>query len=187
MGEYEQDNNFSNGKEPLKWTVLDVQGDKALLIAHDLIDYIPYHERRTDITWEDCTLRKWMNGDFYETAFSTQEQSRILTTHLTNHDNVTGTDGGNDTDDRIFALSVDEANRYFASDAERVAYYTDYVESYHYVTEKAKGREWWWLRSPGVSPHLAALVNVEGEIIEVKGDYVNDYDITVRPAMWISI
>lgn len=187
MGEYEQDNNFSNGKEPLKWTVLDVQGDKALLIAHDLIDYIPYHERRTDITWEDCSLRKWMNKDFYETAFSTQEQSRILTTHLINHDNVTGTDGGNDTDDKIFALSVDEANRYFASDAERVAYYTDYVESYHYVTEKARGREWWWLRSPGVSPQLAALVNVEGEIIEVKGDYVEDYDITVRPAMWISI
>lgn len=49
------------------------------------------------------------------------------------------------------------------------------------------GTEWWWLRSPGKKQDYAALVDNTGKIVEIYGDYVNDDDIAIRPAMWIDI
>ena len=187
MGEFEQDNNSGNGKESIKWDVLDVQSDRVLLIAHDLMEYVRYNQTRTSVTWESSHLRKWMNNDFYNAAFSADEKNKILTVQLSNSDSSNGTDGGKDTYDKVFSLSVEEAKKYYSTNSQRIAYYTDYVENYKYYGETNAGREWWWLRSPGATSKHAALVDIDGKIIDNYGDYVDDYDITVRPAMWISI
>ena len=80
FGHYEQDNNLDNGPEAIEWIVLDMQEGKALLLSKYGLDAIPYNTEYVNITWEQCTLRTWLNQDFLKTAFDEKEQSAILTT-----------------------------------------------------------------------------------------------------------
>lgn len=185
MGEFEQDDDIGNGKEPIKWDVIDVKDDRMLLIAHDLVEFIKYNNIRKSITWENCSLRQWMNGEFYESAFSSDEKQKILSTRIENRDSSNGVNGGNDTYDKVFSLSTDEARTYFSDDSQRKARYTEHIRNYNMSSDSQY--EWWWLRSPGEYSHNAALVDNKGKIVEIHGDPVDDNDIAVRPAMWISI
>ena len=82
FGRYEQDNNRVNGPEPIEWLVLEVQGNRALLLSRYILDAKPFHTDYVDIFWEQCALRTWLNTDFISTAFSEREQSAILMTHV---------------------------------------------------------------------------------------------------------
>ena len=64
FGSYEQDNVLANGKEPLEWIVLKTEGGRAMLITRYLIDARAYHEAFVNMTWSECTLRKWLNDTF---------------------------------------------------------------------------------------------------------------------------
>lgn len=185
FGEYEQDGNLLNGEEPLQWKVLDVEGNNALLITYKLIDYLPYNTDFVDITWENSSLRRWMNGTFLNSSFISQEKDLIIDTTLQNFDSSRGAYGGNNTVDKIFALSLSEVRRYFSYDRERIGYTTLFAQSQNHAYEDTS--DWWWLRSPGETNKHAALVSNEGNPVEIHGDYVDDDDIAVRPAMWISI
>ena len=125
FGQYPQG---ANGKvQPIEWRVLTVENGRALVISEKLLDCVKYNEGYTDVTWETCTLRKWMNGEFLNKAFSSSEQSKIATVTNQNPDNPEyGTQGGNATQDRIFALSIEEANQYFRNDGDRMAAPTVY-------------------------------------------------------------
>lgn len=70
FGEYEQDN--KSDKEPIEWNVLDIQDNKALIISKYGLDAKKYNEEYQSVTWENCTLRKWLNEDFYNEAFSSK-------------------------------------------------------------------------------------------------------------------
>ncbi len=110
----------SNQMEPIEWMVLDVREDRALLISRYGLDAKPYNTTKENVTWETCTLRKWLNGDFLNTAFTAVEQKRIIQTTVDNG-NFQGNSawrasGGNDTEDRIYLLSYREAEQYFSSD-----------------------------------------------------------------------
>ena len=74
FGHYEQDGNTSNGKEEIEWQVLKVESDRVLMVSKYCLDCKKYNETYTDVTWETCTLRKWLNNDFKKAAFSTEEQ-----------------------------------------------------------------------------------------------------------------
>lgn len=114
FGTYEQDNNKSNGAEPIEWRVLAVEDGKALLITEKLIDCKKYNDTLTAITWETSTLRKWLNDDFFNKSFSIEEQAKIALVTNQNPDNPSyGTKGGNDTQDKIFVLSIDEEKNIF--------------------------------------------------------------------------
>ena len=80
FGNYEQDNDLSNGPEAIEWIVLDVQDGKALLLSKYGLDVKLYNTGWTDITWETCTLRTWLNSDFKDTAFDRTEQRALLLT-----------------------------------------------------------------------------------------------------------
>lgn len=162
-------------KEPIEWLILETDGKTALLISKYPIDCgldgVPYNEENTSVTWEECTLRKWLNEDFYNTAFSKEEQSRIITSTVTTAENPEyDTNPGNDTQDKIFLLSIAETEMYFESDGARICANT-----------------WWWLRSPGADQNHAALVCDDGSV-NYYGYYVNDdYYGCVRPALWIKL
>jgi hypothetical protein len=129
FGAYEQDNDLTNGKEPIEWQVLEVRENKALLISKYGLDYQQYNTEYTNITWEDSTLRKWLNRDFLKDAFSITEQDCILITTVTADKNPEyDTDPGNATEDKIFILSVEEAYNYFPSDEDRCCEATTYAE-----------------------------------------------------------
>ena len=185
FGTYEQDNNRSNGKEPIEWLVLDKKDNRLLVISKYGLDCQPYNTREKKITWETCSLRNWLNDSFFYAAFDEKEQPMISTVTVENSDNPShGTKGGNDTQDKIFLLSIAEAYRYFASDHERQCKRTDYALACG-VTNYDDGNTWWWLRSSGQRSTMAAGVFPDGSITAI-GDYVACGTDSVRPAMWIS-
>ena len=64
FGKYEQDDDASNGKEPIEWIVLAKEKDRALLISKYGLAAQQYNTEWTDETWETCSLRKWLNETF---------------------------------------------------------------------------------------------------------------------------
>ena len=181
FGSYKQG---PNGEiKPIEWRVLDIQSGRALLLSENILDFLKYNDTRSYVTWETCSLRSWLNGSFYNNSFTASEQSRIFYATNRNPNNPDyGTRGGNDTEDHVFLLSTGEAKEYLRSDGKRIAYATDYAHSKGYDTQDRSC--WWWLRSPGSTGDSVAGVNYNGTFFR-KGDYVDDHDIGVRPAMWL--
>ena len=186
FGEYEQDNNESTGKEAIEWLVLDKQEDRMLVISRYGLDCQPYHTEYEVITWETCSLRRWLNGEFYETAFIPEEKNVILTSVVTADANPEyDTPAGNDTRDQVFLLSIDEANRFFADDTSRTCVGTPYCYEQGTFKLEDTGTCWWWLRSPWSYSNYAPYVNYFGLII--NGSFVYDHRGVVRPALWINL
>ena len=191
---------------PIEWIVLDYDetNHKALLISKYGLDAVPYNKEDTAITWEQCSLRAWMNGEFLNRAFSAKEQSAILVTDV---DNSAGqgysewdTDGGNNTQDRIFLLSYAEANKYFGIQHFVVSVSDNNTKSRVAVTayaiaqgvwisdsnQTADGEPagYWWLRSPGSILYYAAYVNCDGSLCSRD---VNYDGYVARPALWVDL
>ena len=81
FGEYEQENDTSNGKESIAWLVLDKKDDFVLVISKYILEDKPFGT--SDDTWETCFLRKWLNSDFINAAFGTEDQNKIQSTYVT--------------------------------------------------------------------------------------------------------
>ena len=197
FGSYEQDDDKANGKEKIKWLVLDRKGNKFLVISKHALDCKPYNKSYKRITWKSCTLRKWLNGTFLNNAFSKEEKSLISKVTVSADKNPKhNVNAGKNTTDQVFLLSIEEAEKYFSSDSARICDCTSYCfsqESYQNHGDSC----WWWLRSPGEDTWYAAGVSTDGSIY-YEGLYVDDpggngaiyginADVNVRPALWISI
>lgn len=201
LGTYPQS---ANGDDltPIEWRVLARDGNKALLISRYGLDVQPYNSEKTDVTWETCTLRTWLNNTFFNKAFTSAEQATILTTTVYNFWTEGNTEwesgGGNTTQDRIFLLSYEEANQYLQvkyrqgigdnNRASRVTP-TEYAlargaYTQDYKTPEGADAGWWWLRSPGREQRHAAIVNHNGFLFY---NVVSSTSGLVRPVMWINI
>ena len=188
LGEYEQDNDIDNGKEEIEWLVLAKEEDKALLISKYVLDNTPFNEYEVRITWETCTARKFLNNSFYKNAFNNKTRDFILTTTVEPADNAKyGFSGGNQTSDKLFLLSLEEARLYFDVNEERVARATKYAAAKGTYNNGDAGC-WWWLRTPSSGTGSSAVcVYYHGEVDYDKGSGVHDDKCGVRPAMWVSI
>lgn len=169
---------------PIQWRVLSVANDEIYIMSENVLDRKQYNSSSTSITWADCTLRTWLNGYFYNLAFSSSEKQAIQTTRLINENNSNyGTSGGIDTYDRVWIPSrSDVTNKAsgFSSDvfdSARMARTTAY--SY--------GSAHWWLRTPGDRHTAACFVwDCDGEL-NTGGINVCDYTCGVRPAMKLNL
>ena len=192
FGSYEQDNNTSNEKEEIEWQILEKQDNKILLISKYALECQQYNTEQTDVTWETCTLRSWLNSTFINNAFTEAEQSMIVDTKVTADKNPNySTNPGNDTTDKIFLLSINEVNKYFTNDDSRKSVPTAYAieqGAYKSSSETSGGKAtcWWWLRSPGSSQDGASLVYDDGSVLNC-GHIVGNSDDCVRPALWINL
>ena len=191
FGHYEQDNCLDNGQEEIEWIVLDVQEGKSLLLSKYGLDAKAYNATLSDVTWETCTLRNWLNSAFLNAAFSLEEQFAILKTDVSNSRNQGysgyNTSGGNTTKDQIFLLSYQEAYwRYLKNNDERVCLLTDFANG-HNDNIEANGRTQgaWWLRSPGFHFKRAMLIGASGS--GTTDDLVDRASVFVRPALWINL
>ncbi len=208
--------NKNDAKQPIKWRVLSVEGDNAFLLADKNLDCQEYSDTETSVTWDTCRMRSWLNGygaeankdgkdysddNFLNNAFSADEQSAIKTVNVVNNDNpVFGTEGGNDTIDKVYLLSIDEvtnveygfvSSRYEYAESRRAkntaftkgrgAWTSVYGEN---VGEDA-GNGYWWLRSPGYESDFVSVVSTSGNV-NTNGNYVHS-DIAVRPAMHLNL
>jgi hypothetical protein len=184
-----------------EWRVLDVENERALLLS-DKITHVkmPYNEDfpKADMTWDACTLRKWLNSGFIRNEFTAEESERILETTLANENNpwFPKSKGGNPTNDKIFLLSIAEVVRYFGGSGQLENRNPDsrwWIDDgfNNGRTAKIDGTEtdgWWWLRSPGYYGKTAATVCVDGNIY-IRGNHVlyNRVYGGVRPALWLSL
>lgn len=192
FGAYEQDNNTSNGKEDIEWLVLAKEDNKILVISDKALDCKPYNQSRDYVTWETCSLRNWLNNDFINAAFAAEERAMIPTVTVSADMNPEyNTNPGNATKDKVFLLSIVEAEKYFTSDEARRCVPTEYAISNGAYTsdryaEGDKATCWWWLRSPGFDQYDAAFVYYDGSV-NMSGHNANYDNTSVRPAMWITI
>ena len=197
FGMFEQDADDSSGSwKELEWRVLDCDDGEALLITEKCIAAMPYEQAQEtteiedlEVTWETCSLREWLNQSFFNIAFSEKEQDCILATTVITPDNG-DIDGGEDTDDRIFLLSGDEARDYFKRLTDRRAKATERAMEGDvltvFVSDLTDDTVFWWLRSPGSKQECAQLVGAEGTVAE-SGYLVSRLDIGVRPVMWVEL
>ena len=195
-GSYEQDGDTSNGKEPLEWLVLKRDGNNLLVITLYAVESRVFHTERDYITWEGCSLRAWLNGEFLDTAFSSDERSAIRTTTVASQPSPDYPEipAGNDTEDKLFLLSIQEAETLFAdgnglacSPSEALVAGGGFTQSKKPWYAKHPYACLWWLRSPGMDKLKIAYVD-KGGTISVSGNQI-DYDnnTCVRPAMWITV
>ena len=186
FGAYQQDKT-SKEKTPIEWIILDIQDGKALLVSLFALDCKRYNEEYTSVTWESCSLRKWLNETFVDNAFNTVEQKMIQSTNVTADRNPEyNTDPGNNTNDKVFLLSINEANKYFTSIEDKACEPTDYAVAQGAYKAISNGNCWWWLRSPGRNSYNTAYVYCDGDIY-YRGSDVGDSDNAVRPALWIDL
>ena len=208
FGTYQQSSDGNSGYniDPIKWRVLENANGQLFLLSDQNLDVFQYHVDYESVTWATSTMRSWLNGygaaqntgsdngidytddNFIDTAFSDGEQGAIVDTTVVNDDNPDyNTEGGENTTDKIFLLSIAEAQNssYFADNSSRISTNTAYVadggktdSSYMYGVGEA---DYWWLRSPGLADYLAASVIYNGGVNSF-GYRVNDANIAVRPA-----
>ena len=184
FGAYPQN---SSSSSPIEWIVLNNTDGKLLVISSNALDCQKYHSRDTDVTWETCSLRQWLNSTFYNAAFNEEEQTQILTTTVSADFNPQySTNPGSDTQDKLFLLSIDEVKQYFPSNSERVCRATLYAVNQGAYENPSTGGSWWWLRTPGNSSSDASSVNSDGSIDYDDGSVASTKGV-VRPAMWISL
>ena len=154
--------------KPIRWRIVDQRGKMRLLLAEAIVTRRCYHRTTLeDATWSDCSLRKWLNKDFLEAAFTPAERMKIVPNKLQNLRNRKFyTQGGPDTMDRVHVPGVEEIERYLPDRQDRA------------------GDGWWWLRSPGSNLFSAVAVYDDGSIYE-NGIHI-DYELGgVRPALWV--
>lgn len=203
-----------NDAMPIEWLVLDYdeKNNRALLISRYGLDCQKFHTSNTSytsVTWETCTLRKWLNNDFIKKAFTTEERKAILTTCLDNSKSqcfdwsatlslAAVAVGGNDTQDQIFLLSYAEANKYFnviftyndGNNAKsRVAPTAYAIAQGAYVysgnqTVDGLASGYWWLRSPSYYQSGAAEVGPDGSLGESAAHFGGHI---IRPAFWMDL
>jgi hypothetical protein len=157
-----------------EWLVLEERDGKALLLLKDILEARPFNEAQSDTSWETCTLRVYLNGKFYQ-GFQAGERARVAETAVRNSGNAQfGEKAAAETRDHVFLLSLEEAKLYFAGDDARVARDSRGAVSY------------WWLRSPGPEPIVAATVGSDGAL-GYAGTWVSNGTRGVRPALWVAM
>ena len=219
--------NQDDDKTPIKWQILKQDGDDLFLLADHILACKPYNDDAVtrivedgwedlhpyadySSTWEKSSLRQWLNKDFYEDAFSESEKEAVKQTTVINEGNSHyDTEGGKDTTDKLFLLSLSEITNEdygFQSDRslhdqERYGKATAYAIAQGCAQGNAQrspeggsseGSEIsrkdtcrWWLRSPGYIRKLATEVNSDGDVNDY-GEDVRSEDCGVRPALHLN-
>lgn len=195
-------------KSPILWRILAVSDKALLLLSEEILDCKRYHGKTKDIkwkdcvdvTWRDCDLRHWLNHDFYDAAFSSEEKKHIQTTLCKDNG-----ESCQDTEDKVFLLSVAEVKALIGDEyrAKRRATATPYAKAKKsdgcnlYVYDKTNrdnyverdgeqlGCSWWWLRTQGNKPSRACFIGT-GDTIRSYANVSSPRD-GVRPAIRINL
>ena len=193
----------------LEWIVLDKEEDRALLLCKEVIDCKCFDDTNIETTYKNSTIRKWLNEEFYNEAFSNVEKNNIIETNNTNI-NLQG-NRDEDTIDKVFLLSLDEVQKYFGEldnidknngydnivhNNKAQAFPTTYAKEVDNLGEKlfyskAEGKDYngaceWWLRTMNSDHKSTAIVYCNGYAEGLEKEHLINYkNRGVRPAIWV--
>ena len=169
----------------VEWMVLDRRGDRVLLLSRYGLDAQPYHQTSTAVNWSNSDIRRWLQNEFYNEAFTAEEQTMIATTQNATpiNSNNAGSPGPN-TYDKVFLLSSTEATNYLPSSESRMVKATSYALMRGAGTNYSQNSFWWVRSYADGSRRKVLMVNSQGN---VYASYMNDYEAVVRPAIWIEV
>ena len=159
---------------PIRWRILWKEGDMAYVIADQVLDCKKFNETKETVTWENSSIREWLNDDFYEIAFSETEQSAIISDNIIN--------------DNIFLLSIDDVrntdygfdSKISTMDEARIATATEYAKEHGALDSYYEDKNYmycdWWLRSLGdtlINGKCGATIVWDDGTIDKHGDNVD--------------
>ena len=198
FGRYEQDGDEDNGAEPIEWLILDVEDGSALLMSRYALDAVAFNDFSEPTSWSACTLRTWLNYDFYRGAFDESERERIAETVL-EHEKAPGGREEEAVSDKVFLLSAEEIGKLLygfngvpeIEDEARMCLPTAYAKSEGCrwnddPDSLAYGNGNWWLRTPGLNSYYIACVNEWGALNDY-GFIANTFDCGVRPVLRVAV
>ena len=170
-----------DGREmPIEWLVLDKTEGGMLLMSRYGLDCVKYDDQGgytgwnpDAVSWDACSLSRWLNDDFYSRAFGREEQERIRTLRIYESSSYTY---------RVYILSEAEVSQYLPTRASRQCWATDYALKMGASAMAASdGCSWWWLRSDKTAAKVPD-VDSDGSLSTAR---VNGEKAVVRPAIWI--
>jgi len=206
-------------EEPVEWQVLEVKDGKAFVVSKYGLDYGQYHSEKcingniyhsSKVTWEICDLREWMNTEMYDSMFTAKEKESVVLSHVENPDNEKfKVEGGNDTEDYLYMLSIEEFTKFFgkSEDIDGLVVggepWWDYCneDGYTQPTDYSMAQGIWngattsdwnypncnyWLRSPAMDTNTVAYVESNGGCMDELSNYVTGR-INIRPCMWVDL
>lgn len=189
-----------------QWKVIGLKENDILIISDQILEQRDYHKKKEDVTWEKSEVRHYLNTYFFDT-FSTSEKETIMATHNKNTGNPWyGSDGGNDTVDKVFLLSLDEVVRLYFGDSGRLLDNPKPNQRYWFDRQDENNGKrmalfmdshwWWWTRTPGKNNRVAVYVHGDGNI-GMQGNGISKTSFNtlhhktqsneggIRPALWI--
>ena len=153
----------------MQWQVLAVEKGKALVISKHALDCQPLDKKNANVTWEKSWLRQSLNSTFLTTAFTKEEQAGILSTKVAAVGN-----SGSATTDKIFILSLSEANKYGLKYRTPTKFaLARGAKTYEYAVEGSKITTW-LLRDPKTYTGFVSSTYYGGKV-------------GICPAMWVTV
>lgn len=174
---------------PLEWIVVSVSDEGyAEVVSKYGVDYLSFHSTSfTDVQWKDSQIRKWLNNDFFNAAFTYSEKCKILEANVAKSTNPQYKYVTEATCDYLYLLSCYQAEKFFPNPNERACPPLGFLSSQSDF--KSSVEKWgltlnksWWLRTKGTA-YDSTYVTGYGEI-EYGGSIISNKHL-VRPAMLI--
>jgi tetratricopeptide (TPR) repeat protein len=148
------------------WIIVEKQQNKVLLVKSLPVNGFAYNNKSKSVTWENCSLRAYLNNEFFSEIFTDAMAQSIIETDISVPDtDKYNTIGGNPTTDKVFLLNADQ--------------FVQYQELLSNYLRDC------WLINPGSTQSTAQFVSY-GEVMDYGYD-VSNTNIYIRPALWLSI
>ncbi len=174
FGNYEQNNDPTDGAEAIEWIVLERQEDRVLLLSKYCLDFAEYNTNDGTNVWARSSLREWLCGDFYEKSFSPTEKKQIFTS-------LSGRTAPEE--DAVTLLSINQAQQYFVDPSWLVCKPSEYAVAKG-MKDGGDACDWWMLETGSFSNYgFVSCIDVEGTPVKNKSDTAVS---GIRPVIWVS-
>lgn len=188
FGSYYQENDKE--KTPIEWIVLRKKEDDntLTLISKNVLDVVPFDITKKSVKWGSSTVRQWLNNEFLNTAFTKEEQAKIVEKEAQTKDNSQyGTEGEKPGPfDKICLFAEAGIKKHFPSNIDRMAKPTPYAKSKGVACDSTEGSCHWWTRTPGYNQQYACVVNMLGNLNMFGEPAFADF-VGIRPFIWIKL
>ncbi len=155
---------------PLEWHIIDIQGNRAMLISKKAIDCRIINRSSKVTDWAHTDLCTWLNSDFLMEAFTKKEILALLPIP--------------EESSRIVTLiSQEEAEKVIKDEEIRTCFPTEYALSKG-AKHNSEGRCPYWTRTLNIKQSSAIIVSGSGNYRKMK--YQMDFAAT-RPVIYLDL